>query len=56
MLVDRAIGLVALAILIVASLPWSYKLISDAQGRAALSLVGFRGAGGGASAFSHSAG
>jgi glycosyltransferase 2 family protein len=40
-LVDRAIGLVALAILIVASLPWSYKLISDAHGRAALSLVDF---------------
>lgn len=40
-LVDRAIGLVALAILIVASLPWSYQLIGDAHGRAALSLIDF---------------
>ncbi|WP_315831432.1 lysylphosphatidylglycerol synthase transmembrane domain-containing protein [Bradyrhizobium prioriisuperbiae] len=40
-LVDRAIGLVALAILIVASLPWSYQLIGDARGRAALSLIDF---------------
>ena len=34
--VDRAVGLVALAILIVASLPWSYQLIGSTQGRAAL--------------------
>ena len=34
--VDRAIGLIALAILIVASLPWSYKLIADPHGRSAL--------------------
>ncbi|MGO4716406.1 lysylphosphatidylglycerol synthase transmembrane domain-containing protein [Bradyrhizobium sp. 2TAF24] len=38
-LVDRAIGLIALAILIVGSLPWSYQLIGDAHGRAALSLI-----------------
>ena len=31
--VDRAIGLIALAIIIVASLPWSYHLIGDPQGR-----------------------
>jgi len=37
--VDRAIGLVALAIIIVASLPWSYSLIGDRQGRTALLLV-----------------
>ncbi|MGY8633363.1 lysylphosphatidylglycerol synthase transmembrane domain-containing protein [Bradyrhizobium sp. 14AA] len=37
--VDRAIGLVALAILIVASLPWSYRLITDPNGRSALLLV-----------------
>jgi uncharacterized membrane protein YbhN (UPF0104 family) len=37
--VDRAIGLVALAILIVASLPWSYQLITDPSGRSALLLV-----------------
>lgn len=37
--VDRAIGLVALAILIVASLPWSYSLITDPNGRSALLLL-----------------
>lgn len=37
--VDRAIGLIALAILIVASLPWSYALITDPHGRSALLLV-----------------
>lgn len=37
--VDRAIGLVALAVLIVASLPWSYSLITDPHGRSALLLV-----------------
>jgi hypothetical protein len=39
--VDRAIGLIALAIIIVASLPWSYNLIADPQGRSALLLVDF---------------
>ena len=39
--VDRAIGLIALAIIIVASLPWSYDLIRDADGRKALLLVDF---------------
>lgn len=38
-LVDRAIGLIALAIIIVLSLPWSYGLISDPNGRFALVLV-----------------
>ncbi|GLR85538.1 lysylphosphatidylglycerol synthase transmembrane domain-containing protein [Bradyrhizobium iriomotense] len=37
--VDRAIGLIALAVVIVASLPWSYRLINDAQGRSALLLL-----------------
>jgi uncharacterized membrane protein YbhN (UPF0104 family) len=37
--VDRAIGLIALAIIIVASLPWSYTLIGDPNGRSALLLV-----------------
>ncbi|MCP1764500.1 lysylphosphatidylglycerol synthase transmembrane domain-containing protein [Bradyrhizobium japonicum] len=37
--VDRAIGLVALAIVVVASLPWSYELITDPHGRSALLLV-----------------
>jgi uncharacterized membrane protein YbhN (UPF0104 family) len=39
--VDRAIGLIALAIIIVASLPWSYQLIADAQGRSALLFIDF---------------
>ncbi len=30
--VDRAIGLIALAVVIVASLPWSYRLITDPHG------------------------
>jgi uncharacterized membrane protein YbhN (UPF0104 family) len=46
-LVDRAVGLIALAILIVASLPWSYQLIADARGRAALALVDFGALAGG---------
>jgi uncharacterized membrane protein YbhN (UPF0104 family) len=37
--VDRAIGLIALAVLIVASLPWSYNLITDPHGRSALLLL-----------------
>jgi hypothetical protein len=37
--VDRAIGLIALAIVIVASLPWSYRLITDEHGRSALLLL-----------------
>src|SRR6201996_4129954 len=39
--VDRAIGLIALAVVIVASLPWSYQLIRDIDGRKALLLVDF---------------
>ncbi len=38
-LVDRAIGLIALAIIVVASLPWSYSLIADSRGRLALVLT-----------------
>lgn len=37
--VDRAIGLIALAVLIVATLPWSYQLITNAHGRAALLFI-----------------
>ncbi|MBR0694948.1 lysylphosphatidylglycerol synthase transmembrane domain-containing protein [Bradyrhizobium lablabi] len=37
--VDRAIGLIALAIVIGATLPWSYQLISDPHGRSALLLL-----------------
>ncbi|WP_213770114.1 lysylphosphatidylglycerol synthase transmembrane domain-containing protein [Bradyrhizobium sp. dw_78] len=39
--VDRAIGLIALAVVIVASLPWSYHLIRDPSGRSALLFVDF---------------
>src|SRR3954453_16088697 len=39
--VDRAIGLIALAVVIVGSLPWSWRLIDDPQGRSALLLVDF---------------
>jgi len=46
--VDRAIGLIALAIMIVASLPWSYNLIGDPHGRSALLLVDFAALAGGA--------
>lgn len=37
--VDRAIGLIALAVIIVASLPWSYHLMSEPQARIALLFV-----------------
>src|SRR5271155_5589351 len=46
--VDRAVGLIALAIIIVASLPWSYQLIGDAYGRSALALIDFAALAGGA--------
>jgi glycosyltransferase 2 family protein len=46
--VDRAVGLIALAIVIVASLPWSYRLIGDEYGRSALALVDLAALGGGA--------
>jgi len=46
--VDRAIGLIALAIMIVASLPWSYNLIGDPHGRSALLFVDFAALAGGA--------
>ena len=39
--VDRAIGLIALAVVVVATLPWSYQLISNSHGRSALLLVDF---------------
>src|SRR4051794_25456363 len=39
--VDRAVGLIALAIMVVATLPWSYQLIGDRQGRLALLLLDF---------------
>src|ERR1700755_2257461 len=45
--VDRAIGLIALAIIIVASLPWSYSLIRDPAGRSALLILCFAALAGG---------
>ena len=45
--VDRAIGLIALAVVIGASLPWSYNLISDPNGRSALLFVDFAALAGG---------
>ncbi|HXI08770.1 MAG: lysylphosphatidylglycerol synthase transmembrane domain-containing protein [Bradyrhizobium sp.] len=45
--VDRAIGLIALAVVILASLPWSYRLISDPNGRSALLFVDFAALAGG---------
>jgi uncharacterized membrane protein YbhN (UPF0104 family) len=39
--VDRAVGLIALAIVILVSLPWSYHLINDPNGRSALLLIDF---------------
>lgn len=46
-LTDRAIGLIALALMIVASLPWSYGLIADGNGRLALVVVDFAALAGG---------
>ena len=40
-LTDRAVGLIALALMIVGSLPWSYPMIADANGRLALVFVDF---------------
>jgi uncharacterized membrane protein YbhN (UPF0104 family) len=45
--IDRAIGLIALAIVIVATLPWSYELIADPHGRSALMLIDFTALAGG---------
>src|SRR5882762_4772954 len=45
--VDRAIGLIALAVIIVATLPWSYNLIGDPHGRTALLFVDFTALAGG---------
>ena len=44
---DRAVGLIALAMLITATLPWSYALINDPQGRSALLFIDFAALAGG---------
>jgi uncharacterized membrane protein YbhN (UPF0104 family) len=46
-LTDRAIGLIALALIIVASLPWSYGMIANSNGRLALVVVDFAALAGG---------
>jgi hypothetical protein len=46
-LTDRAIGLIALALIIVGSLPWSYGMIADGNGRLALVVVDFAALSGG---------
>ena len=46
-LTDRAVGLIALALIIVASLPWSYGMIGNAKGRLALVFVDFAALSGG---------
>jgi glycosyltransferase 2 family protein len=38
-LTDRAVGLIALALIVVASLPWSCGMIAYRNGRIALVLV-----------------
>lgn len=40
-LVDRAIGFVALATIVIVSLPWSYELVANQTGRIALLLIDF---------------
>lgn len=54
-LVDRAIGFIALALIVVVSLPWSYQLIANPRGRLALELIaaGAALAGAGFLALSH---
>jgi uncharacterized membrane protein YbhN (UPF0104 family) len=46
-LTDRAVGLIALALIVVASLPWSYGMIADVKGRLALTFVDFAALGAG---------
>lgn len=38
-LIDRAIGLIVLSVMVVVSLPWSYQLLTDQQGKLALVIV-----------------
>ena len=40
-LIDRVVGVSALAILVVACLPWTFNLVHDPMARAALALIGF---------------
>jgi uncharacterized membrane protein YbhN (UPF0104 family) len=45
-LLDRVFGVVALAVLVIACLPWTLQLIHDPVARAALALIGFGTLGG----------
>lgn len=38
-LIDRAVGFIALSVIVVISLPWSYQLIGNTQGRLALVAI-----------------
>jgi len=40
-LIDRVVGVTVLAVLVAACLPWTFDLVHDAAGRAALLLIGF---------------
>lgn len=46
--VDRAIGLITLAVIVVLSLPWSFDLITSHHGRVTLALIDFLALGAGA--------
>lgn len=39
-LIDRVIGVTVLAVLVIACLPWTFKLVQDPAARAALALIG----------------
>lgn len=45
--VDRAVGLITLAVVVVLSLPWSFDLITNFHGRMALALIDFLALGAG---------
>jgi uncharacterized membrane protein YbhN (UPF0104 family) len=45
-LIDRVVGVSALAVLVVGCLPWTLKLVHDPVARAALALIGFGALGG----------
>ena len=40
-LIDRVIGVTALALIVATCLPWTFELVHDAAGRTALLLIGF---------------
>jgi glycosyltransferase 2 family protein len=46
-LLDRVIGVIALAVLVVVCLPWTLELVTSPVGRAGLLLIGFGALGGG---------